>query len=214
MSSPSPSDLRVRWDAPLRATWLVVGVVVVVHVVSGLWWYAEGKGDLVRALVYDRTPGFRVAVGGQHAKLIEQGQYWRWFSSVWLHTGLAHLAVNASGLWALGRFLEPWIGAARWLAIFVAGGVAGSLASSFVGVTQSDGASGGGFALMGALWVLAWREWARLDDYDRRLLGPVWSAVLVGNLLLGLVLPFVDASAHAGGLVVGVVAGLLVPHPE
>lgn len=213
MSSPSPSDLRVTWRTRLTATWLVIAAVVLVHVVTGAWWYLKGRTGLLGAFVLDRPPNFRVAVFGQHQKLVEEGQQWRWFTSVWLHTGLLHLLINASGLWVLGRVLEPWIGPLRWLAVFVLGGLAGSVASSAVGVTQSDGASGGAFALMGAVWVLAWREQARLDAADRRLLGPVWTALLLGNLVLGLALPFVDAAAHAGGLLLGLMAGAVMPSP-
>lgn len=213
VSSPSPSEpgrLRIRWESPLRATWLLIAVLVLVHLGTGLWWQSGGRGTLLTALVYDRPPGFRVAVGGQHARWIEAGQYWRWLTSVGLHTGLGHLLINTSGLWVLGRLLEPWIGPLKWLAVFTLGGIAGSVASSLVGVVQSDGASGGGFALMGVLWVLGWRLSDRLDADDRRLLGPVWSAVLVGNLVLGLLLPFVDAAAHAGGLLLGVAAGAVL----
>jgi rhomboid protease GluP len=213
VSSPSPSEparLRIDWRAPLRATWLVILALVAVHVATGLWWYGEGRGELLANLVFDRAPGFRVAVGGQHQRWIDAGQTWRWLTSVWLHTGLAHLFVNVSGLWLLGRVIEPWIGSVRWFALFVVGGVAGSVASSLVGVTQSDGASGGGFALIGAIWVLGWRLSERLEADERQLLGPIWSAMLIGNLVLGLVLPFVDAAAHAGGLVLGILAGALL----
>lgn len=191
----------------------MVGLLLAAHVATGLWWYADGKSGLLRALVFDRAPNFRVASLGQHQKLIEEGQLWRWFTSVWLHNGAVHLLINASGLWILGRLMEPWIGAWRWIGVFVLGGIGGSMASSFVGVTQSDGASGGGFALMAAMWVLGYRVRNRIDEWDRQLLGPIWTGLLIGNLLLGLLIPFVDAAAHAGGLLVGLAAGALLPQP-
>ena len=212
---PLPSEgPGVDWTHPILATRLLCGGLVAAHLLGGAWLWLTTDADLLAMLFLDRPRELRIAVGGQHQVLIERGAQWRWLSSVFLHTGAVHLAVNVTGLWALGRLLEPWIGGARWLGVFVGGGLCGSIASSMVGVTQSDGASGGGFARMGALWVLAWRVRTQLHPEDRRLFGPVLSGFLLLNLALGLAIPFVDAAAHAGGLIFGVLAGWLLAPPS
>jgi hypothetical protein len=78
-------------------------------------------------------------------------------------------------------------------------------------VPQSDGASGGAFALLagGVVLGLGWR--ARWAPEDRRLVGPVLLAFLVGNGLLGCVIPGIDAVGHAAGALVG--AGLAAVDP-
>ena len=73
-------------------------------------------------------------------------------------------------------------------------------------MVQSDGASGGAFALLAVAVVVGFRWRRRLQVDDARLLGPVFAVVLVLNLVLSFAIPAVDAAAHLGGLV----AGLLV----
>lgn len=165
-------------------------------------------GTWLQALVSSRSLRARVAVGGQYAPLVGEDP-WRLWTSVLLHADALHLAMNALALLALGRLLEPLVGPVRWLAWFWMGGVAGSLASHVVGVRQSDGASGGAFALLAAGVVLSirWRE--RLPPEDRRLLGPVLGAFLVLNAVLGFVVPAIDPFAHLGGAAAGAACAFL-----
>ncbi|MBW1877436.1 MAG: rhomboid family intramembrane serine protease [Deltaproteobacteria bacterium] len=201
----------IDWAAPLRATWALVALMTAVHLVSGLAWWMAGRGGLLEVLVLGREIGFRVAAGGQYHPLIVGGDVWRLYTSVFLHADGLHLLVNGVALLALGRILEPWLGARRFTALFLAGGFAGSVMSQLVQVSQSDGASGGAFALLGLAVVLGWRERGALSEDDRRLLGPILQGFLLLNVVLSLVLPFVDAAGHLGGLALGVVLGLAVP---
>ena len=195
--------------ARIPATWVLVAVLLLVHVGSGaalLYWDAA---DWPEALVMPRGVRARVMVGGQHMLPVMRGRWWRLFTSVLLHVDALHLLLNASSIWILGWMLEPRVGPWRLLAWFALGGLAGSLLSFEMGVRQSDGASGGAFALLAIAVVLGWRLRATLSEDDRLLWGPLLQGFLVFNLVLSFVLPFLDAAAHVGGMALGLGVGLV-----
>lgn len=208
MSSLSRSDPRpaLDWEAPIRGTWAWLVVLVAVHLGTG--WLELGRASAWEAFFGTRSARLRAMVGGQHTSLVAEDP-WRLWTSVLLHADALHLAVNALALVALGRLLEPRIGPIRLSAWLLAGGVAGSIASHLAGMVQSDGISGGLYALLGALVAHYWRERRRLHPEDRRLLGPVLHVFLVLNLVLSAVLPFVDLVGHLGGLACGLVLGAI-----
>ncbi len=206
MSSPSrsePEPLAIDLDHRLPAARLLALGLVVVHAISALLIWEAGREPLLDALFLPRLPGARVFVGGQLAALIDAGQVWRLATSVLLHVDALHLLLNAVAIATLGRLIEPWVGGLRLWAWFAWGGVGGSLASHLAGVRQSDGASGGAFALLGAAIVLGWRWRHRLDAADRRLMGPILWGFLAVNLLASVLVPAIDAVGHLGGLLVG-----------
>ncbi len=209
MSSISPRDRprEIGWEAPLRATWALVALLVAVHVGSAVHQMVTHDVSWSRALLFGRDVRFRVAVGGQYRVLVESGQAWRLVTSTLLHADALHLAVNAVAIASLGRLLEPWVGALRWASWFAIGAVGGSVASQLAGVTQSDGASGGAFALLGAALVLGARLRGELEPSDARLMGPVLWGFTALNAVLSVVLPFIDAVGHLGGLAVGLLLG-------
>lgn len=182
-------------------------LLVAVHAATAVWQWTKGYEDLLPALLLDRDTRFRVAAGGQFHALVADGELWRLATCVLLHGDALHLAVNAVALATLGRLVEPWVGAARALAWFAAGGLAGAIASQAVGVIQSDGASGGAFAWLAAATVLVTRDRDRWAPDDRRVLVRALWGFLVANVVLSFVLPFVDAAGHMGGLGAGLVAG-------
>ena len=215
MSSASPSKapaatFGVDWDKAIPATWGLVAVLVAIHV-FGAWyeWHSDMAG-FWDGLIFERDTRFRVSVGGQHAGLVQAGEPWRLWTSVLLHVDLLHLVMNSLALLSLGRLLEPWIGSARWMSWFILGGLSGSLASHYSGVIQSDGASGGAFALLGAVAVIGLRVRSRLDPREATLMGPVIWGFLVLNLALPIALPFIDGVGHIGGLVAGLFLGAFI----
>lgn len=113
-----------------------------------------------------------------------------------------HLILNMASLYFLGRVLEPAIGHARFLGVFLIGVIGGSVAVGFLGSPQDTvlGASGGIFALGGALLVLLRRDRQNL----------IAMAVILGiNLTYGFIVSGVSWQAHVGGIVTGVLLGLL-----
>lgn len=199
LTFPSNRPLAVDWVAPLRASWGVCSCLLLAHlvtamVVTGSW----------QALFFERTPLFRARIGGQVASLISQGEWWRLASSIGVHVDGLHLGFNLLAIVGLGRLLEPWIGARRLLGWFCMGGLVGSLSSFLFGVALSDGASGGAFALLGALVALSFDSSIELESETAWLLkGPVRLLAFV-NLLLPLLVPFLDGVGHFGGFVCGI----------
>lgn len=180
-------------------------VLVAVHVAS-----ATAHPVFLEGLFLDRPDAMRTAVGGQHRQLVRFGEVWRLATSTLLHANAVHLGFNAMGLYVLGVLLEPLIGGWRWIGLFVLGALGGSIASQAAGVLMSDGASAGAFALLGATLVVGWRIRDELDDDDKQLWVTL-AGFAVLNVVLSLVLPFIDAIGHLGGLGVGLALPWLVP---
>lgn len=177
------------------------------HLAAGIRWISEGRGGLLAAFVLPRGDRLRREAGGGWGPWIDAGAVWRVWTSVLVHVDLLHLVTNAVAIGVLGRMLEPLLGPWRFAAVAWAGGVAGALASHGVGNLQSDGASGAGFALIGAGLAVGIRHRAALPPDDARTLGPMLGAFLALNLAASVVLPFIDLVAHLGGLAAGLVLG-------
>jgi rhomboid protease GluP len=151
------------------------------------------------------------AWGSNVSTLTLHGQPWRLFTSLFVHGGVSHLLLNMFSLWLLGLMLEQRVGAIRLLAVYLASGLAASLATVWyhTGGINSTGASGAIFGLYGFMLVLLLSKKMVLDKSDRRaMLGLVLYLVL-SNLISG-ISGNIDNIAHVGGLAMGLlVAGPL-----
>ena len=145
--------------------------------------------------------------GANQGELVAGGQWFRLAASIFLHGGVAHLAMNMLALWVLGGFLERLLGSARLLALFGLAGLGGSLASAWMGDgPMSVGASGAVWGLFGAAAVLAFLPLVPLPPVLVKQLRQNTVVVLALNIAISL-LPQVDLWAHLGGGLVG--AGVL-----
>jgi membrane associated rhomboid family serine protease len=147
--------------------------------------------------------------GGAWPPAIALGQYWRLVTSVFLHAGLIHLAMNTFALWIFGIALEREIGRLSLLAVFLVTGIFASATSYLfsTGAAVGVGASGAIFGLLGAFVTYNY-----LRRHNVLASARLRSAVtlLLLNLVIGLSIPAIDWRAHVGGLVAGVVAGFAV----
>lgn len=90
----------------------------------------------------------------------ENGQYWRLFTSMFMHFGLMHILNNMVMLGAVGRIVETAMGHVRFLIAYIAAGICGSVLSYVVMLHNNDyavsaGASGAIFGMVGALvWIV------------------------------------------------------------
>ncbi len=169
----------------------------------------------VLEIIGDTTnPQFMVDHGAVYTPLVQEGQYWRLFSAMFLHFGFEHLAYNMFSLIFLGDILESIVGSVRYLIIYLAGGLGGNLLSLFMSLQSgtykvSAGASGAIFAVMGAFFYIAIRNRKSFGKDGMRRLG----LMVVLMVMQGLVDRGVDQSAHMGGLVTGFVLGIALYHP-
>ena len=134
-------------------------------------------------------------------------QYWRMFTTLWLHGGLVHLGLNFAAQFRLGWSLEKHWGMRDWMVIYIGGGLGGSfLSCALLPQALTVGASSSIMALFGAFLADVVATWdffpsSRMVNLRRALLGNV---VGVGACFFA---PHVDWASHAGGATVGFLVG-------
>lgn len=153
--------------------------------------------------------------GADFGPLVHQGEWWRIFTSMFLHIGIMHLAMNMYVLLIIGMLTERVFGHWGFLLLYVLAGIGGSFMSLTLhpGLV-SAGASGAIFGLYGGLFAFLLMDRRFLS---RQLIkSQVTSAgiFIAYNLVYGLK-PGIDLSAHGGGLAAGFVFGawLTLPLP-
>ncbi|MFC7305904.1 rhomboid family intramembrane serine protease [Streptomyces monticola] len=179
---------------PRLVTKILIGINVAVFILVTV------DDSLIRDLfLLGGTPPQYLPEGVAH------GEWYRLFTSMFLHQEIWHIAFNMLGLWWLGAPLESALGRARYLALYLLSGLAGSALTYLIAApTQpSLGASGAVFGLMGATAVLM-----RRLNYDMR---PVL-ALLALNMLFTFTWSGIAWEAHVGGLIAGTVIAYGLVH--
>ena len=143
--------------------------------------------------------------------VIQQHEYYRIITCLFLHFGIEHLLNNMVMLGALGWNLELEIGKVRFLVIYFVSGIAGNILSLFYDLSTenpavSAGASGAIFGLMGALLYVVILNRGRLG----RLSGRGMLIMVVLSLYFGFASSGVDNFAHIGGLVSGFILAIIL----
>lgn len=146
------------------------------------------------------------------ALITEQGEYYRLFTSMFLHFGMAHLANNMLVLFVIGDNLERAVGRVRYLLIYILSGLGGNLLSTWMEYRAGDllvvsaGASGAIFGVMGAMIYVLLVNHGRLEDLTVRQI-----VIMAGfSLYFGFTSSGVDNAAHVGGLISGFLLALLL----
>ena len=143
--------------------------------------------------------------GANFRPLTLDGQWWRLFTSIFLHIGIFHLLMNTIALLYIGLLLEPRLGKTRLISSYVLTGIVASATSLWWhDLTISAGASGAIFGLYGVFLALLTTN---LIEKHLRSALLISIASFVGyNLILGLQ-GNIDNAAHIGGLLSGIVIG-------
>lgn len=141
---------------------------------------------------------------------VQQGEWWRLFTAMFLHGGMTHLLMNMFSLYLVGRGAEMYFDTKSYLSIYLFSGLLGGLVSLYMHpASVGVGASGAIFGIFGALagFFLAHRD--KIASHSKAFMKDF--AIIIGiNLVIGLSIPSVDVSAHIGGLVVGLIGGFVL----
>ena len=128
---------------------------------------------------------------------VAHGEWWRLFTSMFLHASFFHLAVNMYSLYFVGSIMEQVIGRWRFLLLYLASGLAGSAGALVLSpLTPTVGASGAIFGILGGLFILERRRHIATGGQ------------VAGLIVLNLVITFAFSSSisvggHVGGLIGG-----------
>ena len=154
-----------------------------------------------------------VLMGGNTENVLSMGEYYRLFSSAFIHLTVYHLLINLFVLGLFSVLLEKLFSSIRYLNIFLVCNFAGALSSNlFADIYGSVGASGGLYGLWGAYTYLKIRYEHILPGSINTIPNSRLYLVLVLEVLLELfVLENVDYINHLGGFVMGFVYLSLLP---
>ena len=149
-----------------------------------------------------------LARGALVPALVAEGRVWLLFSSMFLHAGFIHLALNMLSLYFLGSFVEVVFGRGRFLALYLTSGLAGGIAYLYFGNFDGSvvGASGAIFGLLGGVLGYSLRRgtFSWQNPLIRQLL--ILTAL---NLYFGFSVSNISNTAHIGGLLGGLAYGWL-----
>jgi membrane associated rhomboid family serine protease len=185
-------QIRSRWSAGaiggqgLSVTKVLVGINVAVFL-FGLFPYLGLRIDYYGAL---SVPA-----------VVIDHQYWRMFTSMFIHAGIFHVLLNMWALWLVGGFLEAAIGRGKFLLLYLLAGFAGSVLVVLVPSGPVVGASGAIFGLFGALAVHAFLSQGR-DFQSSAFLRQILFIIAI-NLVFTFAWGNISWQAHIGGLVGG-----------
>ena len=159
------------------------------------------------------TEGADVLVyyGAMHTDLVMEGQYWRLFTAMFLHSGIRHLLNNMILLGALGSALERTLGSWKYGLVYLGGGLLANAISCQFYIHNGEtviavGASGCVYAVMGGLIAVVIRSGGRAAGFSIRQM--ILLAAL--SLYFGFAGANVANSAHVAGLICGFLLGLIL----
>ncbi|XP_019880936.2 uncharacterized protein LOC109608827 isoform X3 [Aethina tumida] len=128
-------------------------------------------------------------------------QFYRLWTSLFMHAGILQLAITVLIQWFLMRDLEKLTGSLRIAIIYICSGVGGNLASAiFVPYRADVGPAGSQFGLLACLIVEVLKAWPMLKHPRQAL----WKLVSLTMFLFAIgLLPWVDNYAHLFGFIFG-----------
>ncbi|MCK9202124.1 MAG: rhomboid family intramembrane serine protease [Gallionella sp.] len=205
----SPEVAQAKADAEVYAkfllnngrpyvTYALVGLnlfIFILCVMAGIDWLT-GKTNLW------------IEFGGNFALSTATGQWWRLFTAMFLHAGIAHVLLNMWALWEAGKVAERIFGHKQYALLYLMSGIMGGMASiNWQQEVVSVGASGAVFGIYGALVAALM---LRKDLLPGSITVQMRNSALVFityALFNGFTKSGIDNAAHLGGLIAGAVIG-------
>jgi membrane associated rhomboid family serine protease len=135
---------------------------------------------------------------------IAEGEYWRFITPIFLHSGFAHMLFNSFSLVLFGPALEKMLGKTKFTLLYLAGGTLANVATYLVNPLSYShvGSSGAIFALFG--FYLA------IILFKKHLLSRQNSQIVLTITVIGLVMTFIQPNVNVAAHVFGLISGFLI----
>ena len=179
-------------------TWSGRLLIMNILVFAGMVWYNPSS-------FFAPSNEFIRMFGSKSMADIASGEYWRFITPMFVHIGIIHLFFNSMGIYYVAYQIELILGARWFVTVYLLAGIVGNLASCLFSLALSAGASGALFGLLGAGFRLerVVGKTTEISDGNPRPRKRVYAGMVISNLILGLVIPVIDNSAHIGGVITG-----------
>lgn len=157
---------------------------------------------------FDINPNILAKFGANNILLVKNGEYYRLFTSAFLHVGIIHLLVNMYSLKIIGSQVENFIGKTKFIFVYIISALSGSLMSLIFLKPNvvACGASGALFGLMGCLLYFGYHYRLYLSDAIKNQIIPI----IIINLFIGFSISGIDNACHIGGLIGGYLSTMAV----
>ncbi|MEF2965526.1 rhomboid family intramembrane serine protease [Paenibacillus sp. M1] len=131
-------------------------------------------------------------------------EWWRLFTSMFLHSGFSHLFSNCFAILVFTPPLERLLGHWRYAVLYLGSGIIGNLITLEIYNRSlephlSVGASGAVYGVYGAFLYIALFQRHMMDESSRKTL---YSLLIIG-VVFSFLVPQVNWMAHFGGLIGG-----------
>lgn len=171
-------------DYPITSLFFVINSVMV------LVMYLKG-GFTIENLYY---------LGGFFKEVFEEGEYYRFISSMFLHGSFFHFLMNMAVLLSLGKEVEYLVGKFRYFTFYIISGVLANMTYVIFGpeYTIAIGASGALYGVFGFFFCIALFKKYINKEWKNQIY------VLLGiNIVITFIIPNISIWGHLGGLIAG-----------
>lgn len=190
----------------IKSTYGLISLLIVIFLLDYIVLNQEGTNVLsVDHLLKGNQWGYLSKYGRLLNVSAMSPEWWRLFTSMFLHAGIPHLIVNCIGLYCIGSIVEQRLGGMKLLVIYILSGVASVMITMLV-TYGSVGASGAIYGIGGTLLIMMIK--------DRK---NVWSArPAMQKIIIIVYLTIPNSSgvntliSHEVGLIIGILLGLLL----
>lgn len=184
---------------------IVTSVLIVLNVLVFL--YMEYIG-------FEAADSFMDQYGMYWPAVIQDGQWYRIITHMFVHSGGEHILNNMFMLGILGYQIEKEYGPVKYAISYFVCGIGGAVISAMAEMWQNQavvsvGASGAIFGIFGIMLVMIFKNRRQMGQVSAPRLILLFILMVFGNMEEG-----VDWMAHFGGAIVGVVIAFICYRPK
>jgi membrane associated rhomboid family serine protease len=191
------NEVEKRKESIKSSNIILTFVLILINTVMLILTYLSGGLDESDIMKYGQMSSDAV---------FGMGEYYRLYTSMFLHYGIAHLASNALFLYVFGSSVERYYGKLKFLFIYLCSGLVGGLVFCLFSEGVAVGASAAVFGLVGAMLSYSLKVKRSVDGRDTYFM--ILFAVI--SICSGFLSDNIANSAHIGGFICGALAGFVL----